>query len=133
MAEGWARQLKNDVIEAFSAGIEKHGLNPYAVKVMAEAGVDISIQYSKTVDDVKNIEFDFVVTLCGHANENCPLYLKKTQIIHQGFEDPFILAQNSNSEEEKFSHYRRIRDEIKTFIESLPDSLVSNLKKNTEN
>lgn len=124
MAEGWARHLKNDVIDAYSSGTVKHGLNPYAVKVMSEAGVDISNQYSKTIDDIKNIEFDFVITLCGHANESCPIFPKKTKIIHRGFDAPPLLAKNSNTEDEKLFHYRKIRDEIRKFIESLPDVIL---------
>ena len=74
MAEGWARHLKGDVIEPYSAGIEKHGMNPHAVKVMAEAGVDISKHYSKTLEEIGPVQFDYVVTVCGHANEHCPLF-----------------------------------------------------------
>src|SRR3954464_15676483 len=97
MAEGWARKLKSNQIEPYSAGIETHGLNPRAVKVMAEAGVDISQHRSKNVDELLEIPFDFVVTVCGHANENCPIFPRKAPIIHVGFEDPPKLAQNAAS------------------------------------
>src|ERR1017187_3270365 len=80
MAEGWARQLKGDVMEAYSAGIEKHGMNPHAVKVMAEAGVDISKQYSKTTAELGPVQFDYVVTVCGHANENCPIRSEERRV-----------------------------------------------------
>lgn len=123
MAEGWARHLLGDRVEAYSAGIETHGLNPYAVKVMAEAGVDISGHRSKLVDELKGIEFDVVFTVCGHADENCPRFPGKTKIIHQGFDDPPKLAANADSEEEKLNCYRRVRDEIKAFTEQLPDIL----------
>ena len=124
MAEGWARALKGDVIEPYSAGIETHGLNPNAVQVMAEAGVDISTHKSKHVDDLKDVAFDFVVTVCGHANENCPLFPRKAKIVHVGFDDPPKLAKNSASQEEALGHYRRVRDEIRHFVERLPGSLL---------
>ena len=125
MAEGWTRALKGDRIEAFSAGIETHGLNPRAVKVMAEAGVDISGHRSKTVADLPTKEFDFVVTVCDHAHESCPLFPGKTRIVHVGFDDPPRLAQDAKSEEEALSHYRRVRDEIKAFVETLPGALTA--------
>jgi arsenate reductase len=125
MAEGWARALKGDVIEAYSAGIETHGLNPLAVRVMAEAGVDISGQKSKTVDAVKDVPFDYVVTVCGHAHETCPMWLGgKAKVIHVGFDDPPALAKTAQTEEEALGHYRRVRDEIRTFVERLPDGLT---------
>ena len=122
MAEGWARHLKGDVIEAFSAGIERHGLNPLAVKVMAEVGVDISGQHSKTVDDLASARFDLVVTVCGHADENCPFFPGPARVIHHGFDDPPALAANAASDEEALSHYRRVRDEIRAYILTLPES-----------
>src|SRR5215212_1643058 len=124
MAEGWARSLKSDQIEAYSAGIETHGLNPNAVKVMAEAGVDISKHQSKHVDDLKDVAFDFVVTVCGHANENCPIFPRKAKVVHVGFDDPPKLAKNAASPEEALGHYRRVRDEIRHFVERLPGSLL---------
>ena len=125
MAEGWTRALKGDRIEAFSAGLETHGLNPRAVKVMAEAGVDISGHKSKTVADLPTQQFDFVVTVCDHAHESCPLFPGKTRIVHVGFDDPPRLAQDAKSEEEALSHYRRVRDEIKAFVETLPGALTA--------
>ena len=124
MAEGWARALKGDQIEAFSAGIEAHGLNPRAVKVMAEAGVDISGHISKTVADLPTRKFDFVVTVCDHAHESCPLFPGKTKVIHVGFDDPPRLAQTAKTEEEALAHYRRVRDEMKTFVHTLPEALA---------
>lgn len=117
MAEGWARALKGDVLEAYSAGIETHGLNPNAVKVMAEAGVDISGHRSKHVNELKDVAFDLVVTVCGHANENCPYFPGK--VIHAGFDDPPKLAREAKTEEEALDHYRRVRDEIRAFVETL--------------
>ncbi len=123
MAEGWARHLKSDCVKAYSAGIETHGLNPNAVKVMAEAGVDISGHRSKHIDEFKDMDFDYVVTVCGHADEHCPVFPGKATVIHVGFDDPPKLAQAAATEEEALSCYRRVRDEIKAFIETLPDSL----------
>jgi len=120
MAEGFARALKGDFVEAFSAGIETHGLNPNAVKVMAEAGVDISGQRSKRVDELGDIEFDYVVTVCDHAHESCPLFPGKTRVVYKSFDDPPRLAKGARSEEEALSHYRRVSDEIRAFIETLP-------------
>jgi len=123
MAEGWTRALKGDVIEAFSAGIETHGLNPRAVKVMAEAGVDISRQRSKHVDELRDMAFDCVVTLCDNAHESCPLFTGKTKVMHVGFDDPPRLARKAKTDEEALAHYRRVRDEIRAFVETLPDRL----------
>ncbi|MCX5644998.1 MAG: arsenate reductase ArsC [Phycisphaerae bacterium] len=117
MAEGWARRLKGDEIEAYSAGIEPHGLDPKAVQVMAEAGVDLCGHRSKHLDEVKHIAFDYIVTVCDQAHESCPLFPGKTKVIHAGFDDPPKLAENSESEEEALNHYRRVRDEIRTFVE----------------
>ncbi len=124
MAEGWARLLKSNEIESYSAGIETNGLNPDAVKVMAEAGVDISRHKSTHVDELKDAQFDFVVTLCAHAKEYCPLFPGKTKTVHVGFDDPPKLAANSKTEEEALNHYRKIRDEIKAFVERLPGALM---------
>ena len=123
MAEGWARHLKSDQIEPYSAGIETHGLNRNAVKVMAEAGVDITGQRSKHVNELKDVPLDYVVTVCDHANENCPVFPGKAKVIHVGFDDPPRLAKSAKTEEEALNHYRRVRDEIRAFVESLPDSL----------
>ncbi|WP_319549248.1 arsenate reductase ArsC [Desulfogranum marinum] len=121
MAEGWAKALKKEEISSWSAGIEKHGLNPLAVKAMAEFGVNISKQESNVIDELPVKEFDWVITLCGHADETCPFFPGKR--IHMGFDDPPKLAEQADSDEEKLVHYRRVRDEIRDFILSLPDSL----------
>jgi arsenate reductase len=125
MAEGWCRHLLPDVFDCASAGIEKHGLNPLAVKVMAESGVDISAHCSKTTAELGDEEFDFVITVCGHADENCPFFPAKTKVIHHGFDDPPKLAANAGSEEEALGHYRRVRNEIRDFIQLLPGLLLS--------
>ena len=129
MAEGWARALKGDVVEAYSAGIETHGLNPNAVKVMAEAGVDISGHRSKNVDTLLNVPFDYVVTVCGHANENCPFFPGSAKVVHVGFDDPPALARQAEGEEAKLECYRRVRDEIRTFVETLPENLEKEVVK----
>jgi arsenate reductase len=123
MAEGLCRELRGDVIEAHSAGIEAHGLNPHAVRVMGEIGIDISGQRSKTVGEVADVVFDYVVTVCGHANETCPIFPGRARVIHRGFDDPPRLAADAKSEEEALGHYRRVRDEIKAFILTLPAAL----------
>ena len=123
MAEGWTRRLRGAVIEPYSAGIETRGLNPVAVKVMAEAGVDISGHRSKHVDDLRGIAFDYVVTVCDHANKSCPVFPGNVKRIHVGFDDPPGLAADAATEEEALAHYRRVRDEIRAFVEQLPDVL----------
>lgn len=122
MAEGWARHLKTGIIEAYSAGIETHGINPLAVHVMAEAGVDISKHRSKHVNEVMDIPFDYVITVCGHAHENCPFFPGKATVIHVGFDDPPALAKSAATEEDALNIYRRVRDEIRGFVETLPSS-----------
>lgn len=116
MAEGWARALKGDSVEAWSAGVATHGLNERAVQVMNEAGIDISSHQSKLVDDLLDIEFDFVVTVCDNARESCPVFPGKAVIIHRSFEDPPFLAQSARSEQEELAPYRRVRDEIRDFV-----------------
>lgn len=124
MAEGWARALKGDKVEPYSAGIEKHGMNSHAIKVMAEAGVDISKHSSKTPAELGPIEFDYVVTVCGHADENCPVFPGRTRVVHVGFEDPPKLTKHLPDGEEKLAVYRRVRDEIRRFVEGLPQNLI---------
>ena len=123
MAEAWARYLRDDVIEPYSAGIETHGLNPNAVKVMAEAGVDISGQRSKHVNDLPKLEFDYVITLCDHASQHCPIFPGKAKIMHFGFDDPPRLAKEAKTDEEALNCYRTVRDEIRAFVEKMPEIL----------
>lgn len=119
MAEGWARHLHGDKFLFFSAGIQAHGLNPQAVRVMKEEGVDISNHTSKTVDELSGEEFDIVFTLCGHARETCPVFPGKGKVIHHGFDDPPELAKSAATEQEALFHYQRVCREIKNFIFSL--------------
>lgn len=123
MAEGWTRHLKGDVIDAFSAGIQKHGLNPNAVHVMAEVGVDISKHVSKTHHELADIVFDYVVTVCGHANETCPMFPGDAKVVHVGFDDPPKLAAGESDPQVALDHYRRVRDEIRDYILTLPQAL----------
>jgi arsenate reductase len=124
MAEGWAKNLIADKYDIYSAGIETHGLNPRAVKVMNEAGVDISTQKSQLVSDLPAVSFDYVITVCGHADEHCPVFPGETRKIHKGFDDPPKLAADARDEEEALRHYRRVRDEIKQYVASLPEVLT---------
>ena len=118
MAEGWARQIHGDTIEPYSAGIEAHGMNPSAVKVMDEAGVDLSGQTSKLADSLVDVPLDLVVTVCGHADENCPAFLTKAKLVHVGFEEPPKLAKEAGSAQAALDCYRRVRDQIREFVES---------------
>jgi len=120
MAEAWTRLLKGNRFDAYSAGVQPKPIDPRAIKAMAEAGIDISEQKSKDVDVFANMEFDYVITLCDNARESCPYFPAKTKVIHQGFEDPPKLAEEAKNEEEAMAPYRRIRDEIKAFVETLP-------------
>lgn len=123
MAEGWAKALQNDSIEAWSAGVETHGMNERAVQVMGEAGVDISGHHSKLVDDLLHIPFDYVVTVCDNARESCPVFPGRVSVVHHGFEDPPLLATDARTEEEALAPYRRIRDEIRDFVGGILDVL----------
>lgn len=123
MAEGFGHALKSDKYDFYSAGIEKHGQNPKAIKVMAEVAVDISKQHSQLIEDLPTQEFDYVVTVCGHANEYCPYFPAKTKVIHIGFEDPPTLAKNLQNEQDILNCYREVRDKIKNVISNLENYL----------
>lgn len=120
MAEGFARHLKSDTVEARSAGIVPDEPDPRAVKVMQEVGVDISKHRSKHINEFIGQEFDLIVTVCDDAREQCPFFPGKAKRIHAAFDDPPLLAQNTRTEEEALQHYRRVRDEIREFVEQLP-------------
>jgi arsenate reductase (thioredoxin) len=124
MSEGWARHLRGDRIEAYSAGVAPHGLDPRAVQVMAEAGVDISAHTSKHLDTLLDLPLDYVITVCDNAAESCPVFPGKARKVHRSFQDPPALARRAQSEEEALGHYRRVRDEIRAFIETLPGALI---------
>lgn len=124
MAEGWARALRADSIDAHSAGTLPHGINRLAVRAMAEAGVDISSHTSKTADALRSVPFDYVVTVCDAANEACPYFPPPAKVIHVGFDDPPRLAKAATNDDEAMPHYRRVRDEIRRFVETLPQALT---------
>ena len=124
MAEGLVNHFLGDRWEAFSAGTQPSGyVHPLAIRAMAELGIDISDHRSKSTEELKDVEFDAVVTVCGHADEHCPVFIGNAVVIHKGFDDPPKLAENSTSDEEKMAPYRRVRDEIRAYIETLPESL----------
>ena len=120
IAEGWARYLKDNVIDAYSAGIRPIGVSSRAIKAMAEAGVDISMHQSQHIDEFSGIDFDYVVTLCDNASESCPVFSGKARIVHKPFEDPYFA---SGSEEQIMATFRKVRDDIRTFVETLPENL----------
>lgn len=128
MAEGWTRHLKGEDIEVYSAGIEAHGLNRRAVKVMKESGIDITGQKSQLIEEFKNIHLDVVVTVCGHAHETCPYFPENSKVVHFGFDDPpkmaQALAEKGGTEQQQLNCYRQVRDEIKSFVETLPESIL---------
>lgn len=130
MAEGWAKYLHGNRLAAFSAGVETHGLNPYAVRVMAEEGVDLSAHRSQLLAEFALEKLDYIITVCDHAHESCPLVPPTCRVIHQGFADPPRLAENMESEEEILDCYRRVRDEIKEYVMGLPENLKSWEKEN---
>jgi len=123
MAEGFTRALKGELIEAHSAGIAPGKLDPRAVRAMAEEGIDISSQLSKHLDELAGVDFDYVVTVCGHAHENCPVFPGRARIVHVPFDDPPALAAGEADDQQALQHYRRVRDEIGAFVLRLPDSL----------
>ena len=123
MAEGWARRLVGDRLDAYSAGTHPHRLNPLAVKVMQECGVDISQHCSKSVESLASLDFALVVTVCDSAATACPVAPAGTRVQHVPFDDPPRLAKDAKDESESLPHYRRVRDEIKRFVLTLPDIL----------
>jgi len=124
MAEGFTRHLKADQIEAHSAGVAPKGVDSRAIKAMAEVSIDISKQGSKSLDEMRHIEFDYVITLCDNAQKTCPTFPAKTRVMHVGFEDPPGLAANAKDEQEAMGHYRRIRDQIKAFVDKLSQAFL---------
>ena len=120
IAEGWARYLKSDVIEAYSAGVSPCQVNGRAIKVMAQAGVDISSHTSKHIDTLRDIEFDYIVTLCDYANGQCSVHISRTAHFHKMFADPSFIP---GTEDQIMAAFRKVRDDIKAFIETMPESL----------
>lgn len=131
MAEGWARHLKSDVIEPYSAGIETHGMNPNAVRVMGEAGVDISNHRSKLLADLKDVAFDYVITVCDNAHESCLVFPVRTRVVRRSFDDPPRPARTERNEADALRHYRRVRDEIRGFVRSCPIASIHRNERKT--
>ena len=123
MAEGWAKHFHQDRFAIYSAGIESHGLNPQAIVVMQEEGVDIASQQSQQLEQLSGIDFDLVITVCGHADKNCPVLPTDCLKLHVPFDDPPALARTAATEEEALGHYRRVCNEIREFVERLPEVL----------
>ncbi len=125
MAQGWARHFHGAEIEAHSAGIVAHGINPDAVRVMQESGVDISQQPSKSTAELPRTDFDLVITVCSHADENCPVFPGAKRTVHRGFDDPPKLAKDATDEAQRLAPYRRVRDEIRDFVRDELPGLLS--------
>jgi arsenate reductase (thioredoxin) len=123
MAEAWTIHLKGHVIETASAGTAPKEVDPRAIKAMSEAGIDISHQTPNSTSELKNTEFDYVITLCDDAQRSCPFFPARTALIHHGFDDPPRVAEGAKDEEAAMAPYRRVRDEIRAYVESLPQSL----------
>lgn len=128
MAEGWAKSLKGDQLEVYSAGIETHGLNKNAIKVMKEVGIDISKQKSENIEKFKDIDIDVVITVCNNAHETCPIFPRNCRVIHVGFDDPPKMAKEietrGGSLDEQLDSYRAVRDNIEEFIKTLPERIL---------
>jgi arsenate reductase len=125
MGEAWTRRLKGDVIEPYSAGVSPHPVDPLAVKALAEVGIDISGSKSKSPEELGDVAFDYVITVCDNAHQTCPVFHAETKVVHVGFDDPPRLAKTAKDEEEAMTHYRRVREEIKAFVETLPEALTN--------
>jgi arsenate reductase len=123
MAEGWARQLLGGLVHPYSAGTAPQGLDPKAEQVMLEAGVDLSGQASKGLEDLPALEFHAVITLCDRAKESCPVFPGGVIRLHQSFDDPAVLARDALDKASALQPYRRVRDEIREYVRQLPDKL----------
>ena len=123
IAEAFANELAGDRVQAWSAGTRPKGMDPRVVRVMAEVGIDVSAQRSKSIDEVRDVPFDLVVTVCDAARESCPVFPARARQVHAGFDDPPRLAATARDEAEALSIYRRIRDELRAFVERLPAEL----------
>ncbi|WP_158995391.1 arsenate reductase ArsC [Mucilaginibacter sp. L196] len=122
IAEGYLRHFANNKANVYSAGIETHGVNPKAIQVMAEGGIDISKHTSNNIDEYMNIAFDFVITVCDNAKENCPYFPTKAQRFHKNFPDP---AKATGDLNEVMDEFRSVRDMIKAYSESFVNEHLS--------
>jgi len=120
MAHGYLQHFAKDKVQVYSAGVEIHGLNPFAVGIMAEDGIDISKHTSNHVDEYQDITFDYVITVCDNAKEACPFFPTKTTTIHHSFEDP---SKSSGTAKELIAEFRKVRDRIKAFSKEFIETL----------
>lgn len=118
MAEAWAKAIRPKDWDAYSAGIEEHGMNPNVMRVMQESGISMDSHYSKTLSELESVAFDIVVTVCDNAANTCPLLPDQTKVVHVPFDDPPKMAQSATSDEAQLDCYRQVRDQIRTFVES---------------
>ncbi len=125
MAEGWAKSLSLSNVEFYSAGIEAHGLNPNAIEVMKESGIDISHHHSQRLSEFENVDFDYVYAVCDNASRNCPSFSGYTKTIFHQFDDPPKLARELEDQTSVMNCYRQVRDQIKHWIQELPQTLIS--------
>jgi arsenate reductase (thioredoxin) len=123
IAEGYLRHFAGGKANIYSAGIETHGVNPKAIAVMAEDGIDISHHTSNNVDEYFDIPFDYIITVCDNANENCPYFPSSAKKIHYNFPDP---AKTKGSQEEIMNEFRRVRDMIKAYSKDFADQYLQN-------
>jgi arsenate reductase len=128
MAEAWANRLRGDQLEAWSAGTHPKAIDPFAVRAMQEHGIDISAARSKHVKDLLGIPFDYVVTVCDAASQECPIFPGKAKIVHQGFDDPPRLAAAARTDEDRMAPYRRVCLEIRDYVLTLPGALGDYLR-----
>ena len=120
MMQGYLNHFGNKKIKAYSAGIETHGVNPRAIKVLAEDGVDISHHTSNHVDEYRGVNFDYLITVCDHAKENCPWFPTYAEKLHHSFNDP---AKATGTEDEILAEFRKVRDEVKEYAKQFANKL----------
>lgn len=120
MMQGYLNHFGNEKIKAYSAGIETHGVNPRAIKVLAEDGVDISHHTSNHVDEYRDVDFDYLITVCDHAKENCPWFPTDAEKLHHSFNDP---AKATGTEDEILTEFRKVRDEVKEYAKQFANKL----------
>ena len=118
MAEAILRSLNLQQVQIYSAGIETHGLNPWAMKVLEEINLPIDKLYSKNVEDLKNVNFDYVLTVCSHANETCPQFNGEAKVLHHSFDDPPAIAKSLTDENQILDIYRNVRNQIHDFLKN---------------
>lgn len=121
IAEGYLRSFAKERADIYSAGIETHGVNPKAIATMEDEGIDISNHTSNHIDEYRNIDFDFVITVCDHAKENCPFFPAKARLFHHNFPDP---AKAIGSEEEIIQEFKQVRNRIKDYCKQFVEDYL---------